>query len=489
MIGIILITIILIYLINFYRKVKSLPPGPMPFPIIGNLFTFDFRKMHQWIIDQKKIYGNVFTIYFPGPLVVLADCDSINEALVENGDNFLGRNVNAYPDKAFHEKLNVGVVFSEGEEWRDQRRLSLHILRDFGMSRTIIQDKIHLVVQDIYDQIDSFESKDNVNIDKIIQLSVGNVINLILFGIMYSNTQDNEFFKFTKAIEEFIKGSQRWEFRILILFPFIDRIPILNKYLYKRITRSQRKMRKLAKIQVKNSRKTFNPDDEPPNFIHAVLKEIQSTDSKYSYLNSDHLEGMVLDFWIGGVETSYTTLKWFILIIMKHLDIQKKLQDEIDEVIGKDRLVQLSDKSKLPYMNAFINESQRFANIIAFAPKHKCTKDTVINGHLIPKNTIVEPFYWGANMDEKYFKDPSVFNPNRFIDDEGNLKIEHEHMSFGKGKRICAGKSLAESEIFLIFTSLVQRYKFTHPNGPVDLSVDFSGVLQPKPFTCMIESR
>uniref|UniRef100_A0A0K0FGA1 Cytochrome P450 18a1 (inferred by orthology to a D. melanogaster protein) n=1 Tax=Strongyloides venezuelensis TaxID=75913 RepID=A0A0K0FGA1_STRVS len=489
MIEIILIAIIIIYLISFYGKVKSLPPGPMPFPIIGNLLTFDFSKMHLWIRDQKKIYGNVFTIWMPTPLVILADNDSIKEALVENDDNFLGRNVDGYPDKTFHEKPNVGVIFSEGEEWRDQRRLSLHILRDFGMSRTIMQDKIHLVVQDIYDNIEKLENKDDVKIDKILQLSVGNVINQILFGNMYYNSEDNEFFEFAEALEEFVKGTQSWEFRILLFFPFIDQIPILNNYLYKRITRKQRKMIKLAEIQVERSRKTYNPDDEPPNFIHAVLKEIQSTDSKYSYLNSDHLEGMVLDFWIGGIETTYTTLKWFLLIIMKHLDVQKKLQDEIDEVIGKDRLVQLSDKAKLPYMNAVINESQRYANIFAFSPRHKCTKDTVINGHLIPKDTLVEPFYWGANMDEKYFKDPVTFNPERFLDSEGNLKINHEHMSFGKGKRICAGKSLAEAEIFLFFTSLLQKYKFTHPNGPVDLSFNFSGIVQPKPFTCRIENR
>uniref|UniRef100_A0A0K0FGA0 Cytochrome P450 18a1 (inferred by orthology to a D. melanogaster protein) n=1 Tax=Strongyloides venezuelensis TaxID=75913 RepID=A0A0K0FGA0_STRVS len=489
MIGILLLLFTTYYVFNFYKKIKSLPPGPIPFPIIGNLFSFNFKKMHLWIHEQKKTYGNVFTVWLPAPQVVLADYDSIIEALVKNDDNFIGRNVDGFPDKAFHEKLNVGVIFSEGEEWRDQRRLSLHILRDFGMSRTIIQDKIYLVIQDIYDHIENLENQNNVNIDKILQLSVGNVINLILFGSMFYSTKDNEFFKFAEALEDFAKGASKWEFRVLLLFPSIDKIPILNNYLYKRITRTQRKMRELAKIQVEKCKKTYKPDDEPPNFIHAFLKETQLVDSKYSYLNSDHLEAIVLDFWTGGVETTYTALRWFILLIMKHLDIQKKLQDEIDEVIGKDRLVQLSDKSKLHYMNAFINEGQRYTNIVAFVPKHKCTKDTVINGHLIPKDTIIDPFYWGANMDEKYFKDPSVFNPNRFLDDEGNLKNKHEHMSFGKGKRICAGKSLAESEIFLIFTSLVQRYKFTHPNGPVDLSFDFSGVLQPKTYTCKIEKR
>uniref|UniRef100_A0A0N5CBM4 Cytochrome P450 2L1 n=1 Tax=Strongyloides papillosus TaxID=174720 RepID=A0A0N5CBM4_STREA len=222
-------------------------------------------------------------------------------------------------------------------------------------------------------------------------------------------------------------------------------------------------MRELATIQVEKCKKTYKPNEEPPNFIHAFMKETQSTDSKYSYLNSDHLEGLVLDFWTAGMETSTTTLKWFILFIMKHLDIQKKLHDESDNAIGRDHLVKLSDKAKMPFMNAFINEGQRYANIIAFPPTRRCTKDTVINGHLVPNDAIILPYYWVANRDEKYFEDPFTFNPNRFLDSEGNLKIEHDHMSFGKGKRICAGKSLAEAEIFLIFTSLLQKYKFTHP--------------------------
>uniref|UniRef100_A0A0N5CBM5 Cytochrome P450 n=1 Tax=Strongyloides papillosus TaxID=174720 RepID=A0A0N5CBM5_STREA len=476
MIVILLLTITILYLINFYRKVKSFPPGPTPYPIVGNLFSIDFKKIHQWLYDQKKNYGSVYTIWAPVPLV-------------KNDDHFIGRNTYGLPEKTFYDRPNVGVIFSEGEEWRDQRRLSVHILRDFGMSRTIIQDKIYLVIQDLYDYINSLENKDNVNIDKILQLSVGNVINQILFGIMYSNTENNEFFEFAEAFEEFVKGTRGWEFRILFLFPIIDKIPIINNYLYKRITRKQRKMREISKIQVEKCKKTYNPDDEPPNFIHAFMKETQPTNSKYNYLDSYHLDAMVLDFWLAGFETTYITLRWFIAIILKHVDVQEKLQDEIDRVIGKDRLVQLSDKPNMPYMNAFINEGQRFANIIAFAPKHKCTKDTVVNGYLIPKGTLIEPLYWGANRDEKYFKDSFTFNINRFLDSEGNFKIEHDHMSFGKGKRICAGKSLADAEIFLIFTSLLQKYKLTHQNGPVDLSSNFTGFLQPKPYSFKIENR
>uniref|UniRef100_A0A0K0F0P7 Cytochrome P450 18a1 (inferred by orthology to a D. melanogaster protein) n=1 Tax=Strongyloides venezuelensis TaxID=75913 RepID=A0A0K0F0P7_STRVS len=336
---------------------------------------------------------------------------------------------------------------------------------------------------------ESLKNTDNVNIDKILKLSLGNVINSILFGIVYFNTENNEFFEFAEAFEEFVKGTRGWEFRILFLFPIIDNIPIINTYLYKRITRKQRKMREISKIQVEKCKKTYKPDDERPNFIHAFMKETQPNGFKYNYLDSYHLDAMVLDFWLAGFETTYITLRWFIAIVLKYPEIQEKLQGEIDKVIGKDRLIQLSDKANMPYMNAFINEGQRFANIIAFAPKHKCTKDIVINGYLIPKDTLIEPLYWGGNRDEKYFKDPFTFNINRFLDSEGNFKIEHDHMSFGRGKRVCAGKNLADAEIFLIFTSLLQKYKFTDPNGLVDLNSNFSGFLQPKPYYFKIETR
>uniref|UniRef100_A0A0K0F0P4 Cytochrome P450 18a1 (inferred by orthology to a D. melanogaster protein) n=1 Tax=Strongyloides venezuelensis TaxID=75913 RepID=A0A0K0F0P4_STRVS len=206
------------------------------------------------------------------------------------------------------------------------------------MSRTIMQDKIHLVVQDFYEYVDSLKDTDNVDIEKILQLSVGNVINLILFGFMHSHTDNDEYFELIETHETLLKLASSWEIKLVSLIPFMDKIPFLRDYLCRRIVRLLRNFKGMTNYQIEECKNSYNPDGEPPNFIHAVMKEIQSVDSKYSYLNSDHLEAIVFNFWLAGRETTATTLKWFVLFIMKHLDIQKKLQDEIDNVIGKDRL-------------------------------------------------------------------------------------------------------------------------------------------------------
>uniref|UniRef100_A0A0K0EZ45 Uncharacterized protein n=1 Tax=Strongyloides venezuelensis TaxID=75913 RepID=A0A0K0EZ45_STRVS len=119
----------------------------------------------------------------------------------------------------------------------------MHILRNFGMSRTIMQDKIHLVIQDFYEHLDNLEDKDNVNISKVIQLSVGNVINLILFGFMYTHTDNDDFFEFAKTLECSLKETNILGIKLLTMFPVLDNIPILSDFLHKRIIEKKYKMR------------------------------------------------------------------------------------------------------------------------------------------------------------------------------------------------------------------------------------------------------
>uniref|UniRef100_A0A0N4Z5E6 Cytochrome P450 n=1 Tax=Parastrongyloides trichosuri TaxID=131310 RepID=A0A0N4Z5E6_PARTI len=491
MLSLITTTIIIILIINFYKKVYSLPPGPFPLPLIGNLYLFNLKKMHLWIEDQKKKYGPVFTICVPKPFVVLGDVDAIKEAFVENGDNFIGRNTTGYPEKVFTKNVDAGVIFSEGDRWRDQRRLSISIMRDFGMGKGIMEEKIKLVISDMYSYIDSLKNMNTVDIPHIIQLTVGNVINGILFGFSYKYDDADNFFKFRDLVDQFFAMSNSLRFRLLILFPEIDNIPILNTFLTRPLTNITKKIHDLNRVNFEKCKKSYNPDDEPPNFVHALLKQFESKEIKTLNLDDDHLEGMVLDFFTAGMETTATTLKYFILYLINDTKIQDRLRSEIDHIVGKDGDIKLLHKNDMVLVSSFIHEAQRFAGILGFPLVRKCTNDTYIKGNLIKKGTLVIPFDRLANHDERYFEDPFTFKADRFVNKDGkglNKNLLEKFVPFGIGKRICAGKSLAEAELFLILASLLQRYKFT-PNGPVNMEVEFGSILSPKPYTCKIEKR
>uniref|UniRef100_A0AC35TYM8 Cytochrome P450 n=1 Tax=Rhabditophanes sp. KR3021 TaxID=114890 RepID=A0AC35TYM8_9BILA len=444
--------------------------------------------MDLWFEEQRKIYGDVFTIFIPTPFVVISGTKTLKEALVTNADDFIGRKL-AFPDTLFHEELNVGVIFSDGASWRDQRRLSLRILRDIGLNT---EEKIMLSVEELFEHADSLQNKDNVDISKLLHLCIGNVINSIVFGFRYKHDDAEDFHEFQRYVDKVMKQGQEWQFRMLAMFPELEKISIFKRLLFRPFSKNNRILKEMNLIKVKQLEKTFDPDAEPTNFTHALLKEIRNPDSRNSYMSDAHIHGMIFDFYFAGQETSTSVSRWIILFLTKYMDIQHKLQKEIDENVGRDNRLKMSDKPHLPYLNAFIYESLRVGNIVPFIPAHVCTRDVVIAGQLIPKGACTQPNFGGTTQDEEIFGDPKVFRPERFLLEDGvslRMDLVDQMDPFGQGKRICAGKSLAMQELFLITGSLVQRYEFTHDHAPIDLTRVFAGVIPPPAYTCKMVRR
>ncbi|CAL2043256.1 unnamed protein product [Caenorhabditis brenneri] len=151
--------------------------------------------------------------------------------------------------------------------------------------------------------------------------------------------------------------------------------------------------------------------------------------------------------------------------------VQEKIQEEMDRVIGSNRLISTGDKNELPYMNAVINECQRCANIVPLNLFHETTKDTVIAGYPIKKGTGVIAQISTVMLDEKVFPDPYTFNPDRFIDENGKLKKIDELVPFSVGKRQCLGEGLARMELFLFIANFFNRYHIS-PSAAGPPSID-----------------
>uniref|UniRef100_A0AC35U2D4 Cytochrome P450 n=1 Tax=Rhabditophanes sp. KR3021 TaxID=114890 RepID=A0AC35U2D4_9BILA len=483
--------LIILYIFNFYYNVSKLPSSPFPLPVIGNAHLFDPKNLHKWILKQRETYGSVFTVYISHPIVVLSDVKAIKEASsAENSEFFSGRKL-GFPDALFQEVQNTGIGLSTGYMWQIQRRLTLTIMRNFGMGQSLMENKIIESRNELMDYLNTLEDKKNVDFGRIIHLTVGNIINSVIFGFMYSYDDAKDFYNFTKLVDDSILCTLRWEFRFLSMFPKLADYQFVKDYIFPSFFSHNKELRQINRERIQKAKESFRQDEEPQNLVNALFKEIYTEDSKYSCLNETHVNAIAFDMYLAGQETSTTTLKWLVVLLMKYPEMQQKIFEEISSTIGLENEIKLSHKNQLPFTMAFINETQRWANILPLVTNHLCTKDTAICGKLIPKGSVVQPFYYGSNYDEAVFEKPYEFIPERFLLEDGktlNKKLYEQMFSFGKGGRVCAGQSLALSELQLIFPTLVQHYKFS-PNGEIDMSTDFLSVIAPRKFTCKIAKR
>lgn len=211
-----------------------------------------------------------------------------------------------------------------------------------------------------------------------------------------------------------------------------------------------------------------------------------------SYFSEWQLTSIIIDLWVAGMETTITTMLWGFLLMMKYPEVQTKVQNEIDTVVGRQRTPSMTDKNQMPYTQAVLQEILRVGNILSANFARLVTKDAEIGGYKISKGTHIVPQLSVSNMDDDVFDNPTEFNPEHFLEsDKTTYKKVEEFVPFSVGKRACLGEGLARMEIFLILTSILQKFRLTWPNSdvPIDMEPVFGLSMVPKPYKCKIEIR
>ncbi|XP_063771214.1 cytochrome P450 2K1-like [Pseudophryne corroboree] len=199
------------------------------------------------------------------------------------------------------------------------------------------------------------------------------------------------------------------------------------------------------------------------------------------YYHNDNLIALVGNLFAAGMETTTTTLRWGLLLMMKYPEIQKKVQKEIDSVIGSAQ-PQMEHRKQMPYTDAVIHEIQRFGDIVPGNVPHATSQDVTFRGYFIPKGITVIPFLTSALKDGAYFEKPDEFYPEHFLTSEGHFKKNEAFIPFSIGKRSCAGENMAKMELFVFFTSLLQNFTFQAPPGAkLDLTPEVGTTNAPKP--------
>ncbi|KAK3520223.1 hypothetical protein QTP70_019366, partial [Hemibagrus guttatus] len=435
---------------------------------------------------MSKKYGSVFTVHIgPKKVVVLAGYQTVKQALVNYAEEFGNRHISPF---FFDINKGHGILFSNGESWKEMRRFSLTTLRDFGMGKRGSEEIIIEETRYLRKVFEEFQGKP-FDTSQPLNYATSNVISAIVYGSRFQYS-DPEFKEMVNRANEIIKLGGSASIQIYNMFPWLG--SWLNDW--KVIMKKREQNLKQIKELVNNLEETLNVE-ETRGLVDSFLirkKNAEKAGDKDTLFHEQNLIITVSNLFAAGTDTTSTTLRWCLLLMAKYPQIQDQVQEEIDRVIGHRQAV-WEDRKNLPYTNAVIHETQRLANIVPMSLPHTTTCDVKFQGFFIKKGTCIFPLLTSVLRDETQWESPLIFNPAHFLDEQGRFVKKDAFMPFSAGRRVCLGESLAKMELFLFFTSLLQHFRFTPPPGmsedQLDLTPAVGLTLNPSPHKLCAANR
>ncbi|RYN46221.1 hypothetical protein AA0114_g8511 [Alternaria tenuissima] len=486
------IALILDYSRMLYLRWR-MPPGPLPWPIIGNTFSLPEEKPWFLIEQLSKDYNSPLITFWIGrrPTIWINDAWAADEVLVKRANIY-----NSRPRMLMFAELMGGqnnllhkytYTREQRERFRDLRKLThqgvgIQRVQNY---RSLQDDENKVVVKDLLTTPDKFASH--------FERYATSVVSIIGFGRRIADCQDP---LITEVIAQMQNSAQMAvvakDFpRLMETFPWLAKFPDC-------IAPWKRGTRRSAKPK-------FGRHD----FFFALAEEAnQSSGENYAkYLFREapqynlhplEISNLAANLLGAGADTSSSTLVTAVLAMRAFPETLDHAWDELDRVVGRARSPTLDDD--LPYLRAFTKEVFRWRSVaIIGGTAHAPVQDDYWNGYYIPKGTWMQGNVWAIHHNERDFPDPDRFNPRRFLDtdDKRPFPGEKGYMTFGWGRRSCAGQALAEQGTNLSVARLVWAYKVepevdehTGEEVPVDIFNYSSGSnWKPQPFRVKFTPR
>ncbi|NXG35032.1 CP2CL protein, partial [Dromaius novaehollandiae] len=442
----------------------KMPPGPVPIPILGNMLQVKPKDLAKTLQKLGEKYGPVFTVHMGSePVVVLHGHDVVKEALIDRADEFTSRGHMPIGDRANN---GLGIIFSNNEGWLQVRRFALTTLRNFGMGKRSIEERIQEEADYLLEEITKTKGMP-FDPTSMLSCSVSNVICSIIFGNRY-DYKDKKFQALTKNMNNIFEMMNSHWGQLYQMFPkILDYLPGPHNKIFTEFDT----LKAFVSEEVKTHQASLDPSS-PRDFIDCFLSKMQEEKERAnSHFHLKNLVTSAFDLFIAGTETTSTTIRYGLLLLLKYPKIQEKVQEEIDQVVGRSRRPCVADRTQMPYTDAVVHEIQRFITLVPLSLPHAVTKDTRFREYVIPKGTTIFPLLSSVLHDSKEFANPEEFNPGHFLNDNGTFKKSEFFMPFSAGKRICPGEGLARMEIFLILSIILQNFTLKPVVDPQELSI------------------
>lgn len=450
-----------------------MPPGPFPLPILGNFLQLYSDGLLPGLTKISKKYGPVCTVYFGSrPTIVVTGYQALKEVFTDSGDAFLNRGAIPTFDRLFKYE---GLSFTNGDEWRQLRQFSLHTLKDFGMGKKSLEDPI---LEEAHHVVEHFRNLNEEPFEPSTTLicASSNVLANILLGTRYDYNNKKWMEILQKSRESFHILSSVWG-QLYEFFPTIMRcLPGPHRKIFTFLEPLENELMKSIEFH----QETLDPAC-PRDYIDCFLIRIKQEEKNVGVktpFTIRNLKASIFDMFLGGTESTAVTVNFGYLILIKHPELQDKLHEEIDRVIGQGREPKVEYQGKMPLMNALVHEIQRYSDIFPMGFSRATNRDITFHGYYIPKATNVLPMLTTALRDPTHFETPDEFNIKHFLDENGKFQKNNAFLPFAAGKRGCIAESMVRMQLFLFFTIILQKFTLKSVVDPkvLDISPTESGI-------------
>ncbi|XP_066451785.1 cytochrome P450 2C5-like isoform X2 [Eleutherodactylus coqui] len=480
------IVICILLAVVLYKEKENIhpnyPPGPKPLPIIGNILNLNVQKPYLSFQELAKKYGPVFSIKLgTEKMVVLCGYDTVKEALVNHAEEFSERPM---PPAFMDATRGYGIAFPNGNNWKTMRQFAVSTLRDFGMGKRSIEEKINEESNCLVQMFKCYKGEPFDN-TLVMHAAIANIIISILLGHRF-DYNDPKLQRIITTINNIVRILGSPMVLLYNAFPSLMRwIPGSHQSIRKNTNEVQSFIREIFMKQ----RDQLDINDQRSLIDCFLVKKKQEKPNPERHFHDENLIALVRDLLSAGMETTASTLRWSLLLMMKYPEIQKNVQKEIEKVIGLAE-PQMAHRQQMPYTDAVIHEIQRFIDIMPNNLPRITTQDVILKGCFIPKGTYIIPSLTSVLRDAKYFKKPDEFYPQHFLDADGNFVKIEAFIPFSAGKRSCVGANLAKMQLFLFFTKLLQNFTFKVPPGAkLDLNAAVGFIAAPQKHEICAVSR
>ncbi|XP_038688204.1 flavonoid 3'-monooxygenase-like [Tripterygium wilfordii] len=463
---------ILIYcLLKLLNRTKHrLPPGPRPWPIVGNLPHLG-PKPHQAMAGLAKTYGPLMHLKMGfGDVVVAASASVAAQFLKTHDANFSSRPPNSGGKYIAYNYQDM-VFAPYGPRWRMLRKItSVHLFSGKALDdfRHVRQEEVAVLTRAI-----ASASTKPVNLGQLLNICIANALGRVMIGRrVFGDGSDPKANDFRSMVVELMVLAG--EFNLSDFIPALDWLDLQG---------IAGKMKKLHKrfdaflSGILEEHKSYSA--KQADFLSTLISLKENVDGEGGKLTDIEIKALLLNMFSAGTDTTSSTVEWAIAELIRQPNILAQAQRELDEVVGRDRLVSELDLPKLTYLQAVVKETFRLHPSTPLSLPRIAAESCEINGYYIPKGSTLLVNVWAIARDPNVWASPLEFQPKRFLEGGEMVHVDvkgndFEVIPFGAGRRICAGMSIGLRMVHLLAATLVHAFDWALPDGikPDELNME-----------------